>query len=106
MKRIIFTILFSAMIFTDYCFAVPARRTPVAVPLPDGTTLTVQLWGDEFAHYYTSADHYLLLKAPDGYFYYAEDCPENGLRFQSQRYQSAHIGRDNFPSIRQQRATS
>lgn len=80
MKRIIFTILFSAMIFTDYCFAVPARRTPVAVPLPDGTTLTVQLWGDEFAHYYTSADHYLLLKAPDGYFYYAEDCSENGLR--------------------------
>lgn len=79
MKKVIFIFLQLAMICSGNTFAVPARQTPVKVPLPDGTTLSIRLSGDEFAHYYTSEDHYLLLKAPDGYFYYAEDCQENGL---------------------------
>lgn len=34
--------------------AIPARRTPITVTQSDGTTLTLQLNGDEFFHYYTN----------------------------------------------------
>lgn len=80
MKKVILTFLLSAIICIDYSLAVPARQTPVTMALPDGTTLTVRLLGDEFSHFYTSSDHYILLKAQDDYFYYAEKSPENELR--------------------------
>ncbi len=80
MKKVIFTFLLLAMISLGYSFAVPAKPTPLTMTLPDGTTLTVRLFGDEYSHYYTSLDHYLLIQDADGYFYYAESNSENKLQ--------------------------
>lgn len=52
--------------------AVPARRTPFTVEQPDGSTLTVRLFGDEHRHFYTTVDTLLLTQTPgDPAFYYA-----------------------------------
>lgn len=80
MKKVIFTFLLLAMISLGYSFAVPAKPTPLTMTLPDETTLTVRLFGDEYSHYYTSLDHYLLIQDADGYFYYAESNSENKLQ--------------------------
>ena len=62
MKKSFLTLLFAVVIFLDYSYAVPAKPTPMTVSLPDGTTLTVRLFGDESSHYYTTLDHYLLIQ--------------------------------------------
>ena len=49
--------------------AVPADRTPVNVPQPDGESLTISLIGDEFYHYYTTTDGYTLLRSGSGWEY-------------------------------------
>ena len=80
MKKSFLTLLFAVVIFLDYSYAVPAKPTPMTVSLPDGTTLTVRLFGDESSHYYTTLDHYLLIQDQNGYFYYAESIQENKLQ--------------------------
>lgn len=77
--KTLLSILFMMLLYTGSVFASPARRTPIEMPLPDGSTVTVQLNGDEFAHYYTSTDSYLLLKGEDGFFYYAEQDKDGNL---------------------------
>lgn len=42
--------------------AVPADPTPMQVLQPDGTTLTVQLHGDEFLHFVTTLDGYTVVR--------------------------------------------
>ena len=37
---------------------------------PDGTEITVRLYGDESGHYYLSDDGYPLRRDDDGFFYY------------------------------------
>ncbi len=54
-------------------FAVPAPPHPVRVELPDGTTITVKMTGDEFFMYTTTTDGYNVLRSEDGYYYYAQD---------------------------------
>ena len=51
--------------------AIPADPTPVKVNQPDGTTLTIQLHGDEFFHFTTTVDGYTVLKNSGGYYTYA-----------------------------------
>lgn len=51
--------------------AVKAIPHPVKVTQPDGTTLTIQVHGDEFLHW-TTAGGALVSKGPDGFYYYAE----------------------------------
>lgn len=51
--------------------AVPADPTPSKVVQPDGTTLTVQLHGDEFLNYLTTIDGYTVVKNAAGYYTYA-----------------------------------
>ena len=51
--------------------AIPADPTPVKVNQPDGTTLTVQLHGDEFFHFTTTVDGYTVLRNSGGYYAYA-----------------------------------
>ena len=58
-------------------YAVPSQRGIIAVPQADGTTINVQIVGDEHFHYYLSEDNYLLEEA-DGIFYFAVP-DENGL---------------------------
>lgn len=50
-------------------FAVPADPRPRTFTQPDGTSITVQIRGDERGHFYLSEDDYLLVNR-DGAFYY------------------------------------
>lgn len=49
-----------------------AVQTPIVVTQPDGTTLTIRMYGDEHFHYTTTADGHLLLSTPDKGYVYAQ----------------------------------
>ncbi|MDD3322207.1 MAG: M6 family metalloprotease domain-containing protein [Paludibacter sp.] len=53
-------------------FAVKAFPDPITVKQPDGTLLTVVLNGDEFHHYKTTEDGYVLKENLKGVYYYAK----------------------------------
>ncbi|MBP1637546.1 MAG: family metalloprotease domain protein [Bacteroidetes bacterium] len=62
------------ILFTLVCIqanAVPASPYPVKIIQPDGTTLSVVLKGDEFYHYQTTEDGYLVVKDKSGIYNYA-----------------------------------
>lgn len=48
----------------------PARKSPLTVTQPDGTQLTVVLMGDEFFHYYVTADGIPVRMGDDGFYHY------------------------------------
>ena len=53
-------------------FAVPAYPFPIKVKQPDGSELTIRIYGDEWFHYTTTEDGYLLLQKKDGAYEYAK----------------------------------
>ncbi len=59
----------SLAVFAGTALAVPALHRPITVTQPDGSTITVQLRGDERAHCYLSEDGYLLVNDNDAYYY-------------------------------------
>lgn len=58
--------------------AVIAKRGVRTVTQPDGTTVNIKVTGDEFGHYATTVDDYLLQEDSDGYYKFAK-VNENGL---------------------------
>lgn len=52
--------------------AIPAKREAVKVTQPDGSTVTIQLHGDEWKHFYTTLDGYTIVKDTRGFYVYAE----------------------------------
>ncbi len=70
MKKIIFLNL--VLLMASALFAVPAKRGTMTVKQPDGTTLNISKHGDEYFHYTTTDDGYLLTKNADGIYEYAE----------------------------------
>ena len=76
-KKILLPFLLVTMVV--FVYAVPATRKPIVVTQPDGTTLTIKLKGDEFFHYSTSNDGYLLTRDTDGYLNYAYVDDENNI---------------------------
>ena len=52
-------------------FAVPAYPHPVNYTLPDGSEITIQLEGDEFASWAVSLDGFTILLNTDGFWEYA-----------------------------------
>jgi hypothetical protein len=52
--------------------AVPAYPFPVKVIQPDGTEIAIKLNGDEFFHYQTTLDGYLITRDKDGFFKYGK----------------------------------
>lgn len=52
-------------------YSLPAKRGLQTVIQPDGTTIEVQIVGDEFSHYYLTPDGYPLLADVDGVMRYA-----------------------------------
>ncbi|MBQ5750597.1 MAG: hypothetical protein IIV86_04640, partial [Bacteroidaceae bacterium] len=47
-----------------------ANPNPITITQPDGSQLTIRLYGDESFHYTTTQDGYLIRKDVDGYFKY------------------------------------
>ena len=66
MKKII--TLFVAMLAIAASYAVPARPGWQTKTQPDGTTIEVQLLGDEFCHYWINRDGQTLTCNADGYW--------------------------------------
>lgn len=56
--------------------AMPVVRATVAYPwpqevaLPDGSTITIQMYGDEFGGFATTSDGYRVTREADGFYYY------------------------------------
>ena len=69
MKKTLFLLVVLLTCLTSR--AVPADPTPARVTQPDGTTLTVQLHGDEFLNYLTTIDGYTVVKNTAGFYTYA-----------------------------------
>lgn len=68
------SIAVAAILLLFVCFpivisAIPAAPFPGKVVQPDGTTLTVKLTGDEFAHITVTTDGYTLVEETGGYYY-------------------------------------
>ncbi|HLP05925.1 MAG TPA: M6 family metalloprotease domain-containing protein, partial [Paludibacter sp.] len=55
----------------NHVFAVKAYPAPIQVRQPDGTELTVRLHGDEFRHYKTTGDGFLIRQDSRGFYTYA-----------------------------------
>ena len=71
MKKLVFLLLTVALVSITMQ-ANPAHRGLVQMPQPDGTMLTVQLVGDEFYHYNTTADGYTIMLNEAGAYVYAK----------------------------------
>ncbi|WP_295730508.1 M6 family metalloprotease domain-containing protein [uncultured Muribaculum sp.] len=69
MKR--FSILSAMALSVLEMAAVRATPYPIETVLPDGSTMTVRLHGDEYGSYVTSTDGYLLMRDARGFFNYA-----------------------------------
>ncbi len=50
--------------------AIPAKRGAVKVTQPDGSTITVSQFGDEYFHWIETTDGYNVVMHEDGFFYY------------------------------------
>lgn len=70
--RIRFSLTLAAFLFgVATVFGRPALKGVLPVTQPDGTTISLQLVGDEYCHYHTTADGYALKKNSQGYYVYA-----------------------------------
>ena len=70
--RRVSTIVVMLAIITVSIMAIPANKKPIQVTQPDGTTVTIQLHGDEWLHFNTTADGYSVVKNQQGYYVYVE----------------------------------
>jgi M6 family metalloprotease-like protein len=66
-------------------FAVQANPNPVSYEQPDGSKLTIILKGDEFIHWATTVDGYMLLSNRLGFYEYAVKSSDGQLTFSGLR---------------------
>lgn len=67
--------------FPAELLAVPARTAPEDLRQPDGTTITVRQFGDEWSNGLRTPDGYTIMKDErSGYWMFAEDAPGGGVR--------------------------
>lgn len=72
-KFFIAAVAFAVFAFLPYIAeAVPAYPNPIKKTQADGTTITIQLHGDEFFNYTTTSDGYNIVEGEDGIYYYAQ----------------------------------
>jgi len=71
MMRKTFMIVAAMMLFVVTMWARPALKGTVCVKQPDGRMVTLQLHGDEFMHFTTTADGYTVVRSSDGCYRYA-----------------------------------
>jgi hypothetical protein len=72
MKRILFCLTLAIAFGIQCALAVPARKGTAKMLQPDGTTVTISLHGDEYLHFYTTADGYSIVKDANNRYVYAE----------------------------------
>ncbi len=72
MKKSIFIIVvcFSMSLISLLISAVPAKPGPMIASQPDGTTITVYMFGDERRHWTTTEDGYFIGQNAEGFFVY------------------------------------
>ena len=72
MKKILILIATIGLLlsFAKEAEAVRAYPWPITVTQPDGSKITIQVFGDEFLNW-TVCGNRLVKKAADGYYYYA-----------------------------------
>jgi M6 family metalloprotease-like protein len=61
--------------------AVTANPNPVQYTQPDGSVITLQMRGDEFIHWATTIDGFMILSAKSGFYDYAMILPDGKLGF-------------------------
>lgn len=77
MKKILFSfiILFAcaALSMADaQPSRVPASPFPIKVSQPNGDTIMIRVMGDEWKHFHTTTDGYVIVKNSKGYFCYGK----------------------------------
>ena len=60
-----------ALMQATLLMAVPAKKGVRKVTQPDGTTVSIELHGDEWSHHTTTADGYTVLLNAQGFYVYA-----------------------------------
>ncbi len=78
-KLFIFSLFAFVFGFSQQMQAVPALSRPATVQQPDGSLLDVYLRGDEWFHYQSTGDNYVVVKNEQGAWVYAE--PANDASF-------------------------
>lgn len=71
-------ILFTTILTSVSSWAIPAKKGPIAYEQPDGSVITVCLYGDERHHVALSEDGYVLL-SKDGTYYFAQIADDGSL---------------------------
>lgn len=61
-------------------YAVPACPEIERVMLPDGSSLSLRLVGDEFFNYTSTVDGYPVERSADGWYYYLDEAGRSGVR--------------------------
>lgn len=69
--RILVLHIISLLLITVCASASPARKGPVVLTQPDGTTFTAMLQGDEFMSIKTTAEGHAIIQDTDGWWCYA-----------------------------------
>lgn len=87
MKKFFCSLCF--VFIATYLLAVPAISGVQTVTQPDGTTIDIELYGDEFYHFATTADGFLLIENAAGFYEYAELTSENSVRSLGVKAQNA-----------------
>lgn len=83
--KVLFVVIISILLQIIFIsvYAVIADPNPTQVTQPDGTLLTIRLHGDEFYHYRTTEDGYLIKQNAEGYYTYAR-INTNGILTETQ----------------------
>lgn len=66
-----FLLFFMLLTIPQKALAIKASPHPISITQPDGQSITVRLNGDEFHHFHTTEDGYLIRKNAKGYFVYS-----------------------------------
>lgn len=70
MKKSLLLLALSFVLIVQNALAMPAYPHPVEITQPDGSTLTIQRFGDEFFSYTLTVDGYQIQEQADGFYYY------------------------------------
>lgn len=87
-----------ALLFSTTAKAIKAYPFPITVTQPDGTTLTIQIHGDEFLHW-TTCGSSLISKGEDGFYYHASFDTDGYIVRSSSRISPSGIRRSSSSEI-------